>query len=97
MSGWFGWPIKKKINIVLLLNFIFMSENHITVEAVNHCLVDLKIAMTIKTIRAIFGHFEILNVVLLLNFIFVLENHITVVAVPSINNQELIITDIHPF
>ena len=34
MSGWCGWPILKILNIVLLLNFIFVSENHITVVAV---------------------------------------------------------------
>lgn len=34
MSGWCGWPIFENLNIVLLLNFIFVSENHITVVAV---------------------------------------------------------------
>ena len=34
MSGWCGWPILKILNIVLLLNFIFVSENDITVVAV---------------------------------------------------------------
>lgn len=61
MSGWCGWPIFENLNIVLLLNFIFVSENHVTVVAVAGWLEErskagLEEGLLVGTIAVILAH-----------------------------------------